>query len=72
MLQLIAAGATAGLSLALALVAEDLGAEIARRVAAQLVLFFERGGGQMQFRRRGVSVSAGRSALTSSRRARSP
>jgi transcriptional regulator GlxA family with amidase domain len=58
-----AAGVTAGLDLALALVEEDLGAEIARRVAAQLVMFFKRGGGQMQFSRRGVSAPSGRSAL---------
>ncbi len=58
-----AAGVTAGLDLALALVEEDLGAEIARHVAAQLVMFFKRGGGQMQFSRRGVSAPAGRSAL---------
>lgn len=58
-----AAGVTAGLDLALALVEEDLGDEIARRVAAQLVMFFKRGGGQMQFSRRGVSAPAGRSAL---------
>lgn len=58
-----AAGVTAGLDLALALVEEDLGAEIARRVASQLVMFFRRGGGQMQFSRRGLSAPAGRSAL---------
>ncbi|MEG9528881.1 MAG: helix-turn-helix domain-containing protein [Hyphomicrobiales bacterium] len=58
-----AAGVTAGLDLALALVEEDLGVEIARRVAAQLVMFFKRGGGQMQFSRRGVSAPSGRSAL---------
>ncbi|GJE43713.1 GlxA family transcriptional regulator [Methylobacterium soli] len=58
-----AAGVTAGLDLALALVEEDLGAEVARRVAAQLVMFFKRGGGQMQFSRRGVSAPTGRSAL---------
>jgi transcriptional regulator GlxA family with amidase domain len=58
-----AAGVTAGLDLALALVEEDLGAEIARRVASQLVMFFKRGGGQMQFSRRGVSAPTGRSAL---------
>ncbi|KAA0124974.1 helix-turn-helix domain-containing protein [Methylobacterium sp. P1-11] len=58
-----AAGVTAGLDLALALVEEDQGAEIARLVAAQLVMFFKRGGGQMQFSRRGVSAPAGRSAL---------
>ncbi|WP_027170999.1 GlxA family transcriptional regulator [Methylobacterium sp. 10] len=58
-----AAGVTAGLDLALALVEEDLGPEIARRVASQLVMFFRRGGGQMQFSRRGLSAPAGRSAL---------
>ncbi len=58
-----AAGVTAGLDLALALVEEDLGAETARRIAAQLVMFFKRGGGQMQFSRRGVSAPIGRSAL---------
>jgi transcriptional regulator GlxA family with amidase domain len=58
-----AAGVTAGLDLALALVEEDQGAEVARRVAAQLVMFFKRGGGQMQFSRRGVSAPVGRSAL---------
>ena len=58
-----AAGVTAGLDLALALVEEDLGDAIARQVAAQLVMFFKRGGGQMQFSRRGVSVPVGRSAL---------
>ena len=63
-----AAGVTAGLDLALALVEEDLGVEIARRVAAQLVMFFKRGGGQMQFSRRGVSAPAGRSALQETQR----
>lgn len=58
-----AAGVTAGLDLALALVEEDLGDEVARRVAAQLVMFFKRGGGQMQFSRRGMTVPVGRSAL---------
>ena len=47
------AGVTAGLDLALALVEEDLGREIARRVAAQLVMFFKRPGGQLQFSRKG-------------------
>ncbi|MCJ2050060.1 GlxA family transcriptional regulator [Methylobacterium sp. J-070] len=63
-----AAGVTAGLDLALALVEEDLGAEIARRVAAHLVMFFKRGGGQMQFSRRGVSAPTGRSALQEAQR----
>lgn len=58
-----AAGVTAGLDLALALVEEDLGPDIAKRVAAQLVMFFKRPGGQMQFSRREQTVPAGRSAL---------
>jgi transcriptional regulator GlxA family with amidase domain len=58
-----AAGVTAGLDLALALVEEDLGREIATRVAGQLVMFFKRPGGQMQFSRTGESLPAGRSAL---------
>ncbi|WP_412033095.1 GlxA family transcriptional regulator [Nitratireductor aquimarinus] len=58
-----AAGVTAGLDLALALVEEDLGSEVAKRVAAQLVMFFKRPGGQLQFSRRGESSVSGRSAL---------
>ncbi|MDB5611472.1 MAG: transcriptional regulator, AraC family [Bradyrhizobium sp.] len=58
-----AAGVTAGLDLALALVEEDLGHEIAMKVAGQLVMFFKRPGGQMQFSRRGEAAPAGRSAL---------
>lgn len=58
-----AAGVTAGLDLALALVEEDLGADIARRVASQLVMFFQRPGGQMQFSRKGQAAPSGRSAL---------
>lgn len=58
-----AAGVTAGLDLALALVEEDLGPEIARRVAAQLVMYFRRSGGQLQYSRFGESRPAGRSAL---------
>ena len=57
------AGVTAGLDLALVLVEEDLGAEIARRVAAQLVMYFRRPGGQMQFSRRGEAAPAGRATL---------
>ncbi|WP_322027790.1 GlxA family transcriptional regulator [Burkholderia sp. BCC1977] len=57
------AGVTAGLDLALALVEEDLGREIARRVAAQLVMFFKRPGGQLQFSRSGAARPAGRSVL---------
>lgn len=58
-----AAGVTAGLDLALALVEEDLGREIAMRVASQLVMFFKRPGGQMQFSRKGEAAPAGRAAL---------
>jgi transcriptional regulator GlxA family with amidase domain len=58
-----AAGVTAGLDLALALVEEDLGREIARRVAGQLVMFFKRPGGQLQFSRKGETRPAGRSVL---------
>ncbi|MDU0342792.1 GlxA family transcriptional regulator [Bosea rubneri] len=58
-----AAGVTAGLDLALALVEEDLGREIALKVASQLVMFFKRPGGQLQFSRKGEAEPAGRSAL---------
>jgi transcriptional regulator GlxA family with amidase domain len=58
-----AAGVTAGLDLALALVEEDLGSEIAMKVASQLVMFFKRPGGQMQFSRKGEAVPTGRAAL---------
>lgn len=43
------AGVTAGMDLALALVAEDHGPEIAHSVAGWLVMFVQRGGGQSQF-----------------------
>ncbi len=42
------AGASAGIDLALGMVEKDLGAEIARQVARQLVLYHRRGGGQSQ------------------------
>ncbi len=58
-----AAGVTSGMDLALALVEEDLGRDVALRVAAQLVMFFKRPGGQMQFSRSGQAAPAGRSAL---------
>ncbi|WP_419728389.1 GlxA family transcriptional regulator [Lichenicola sp.] len=58
-----AAGVTAGLDLALALVEEDLGPGIAKQVASQLVMFFKRPGGQLQFSRRAEASPAGRSAL---------
>ena len=57
------AGVTAGLDLALSLVEEDLGPEVARNVASQLVMFFRRPGGQRQFSRHGETNPAGRSAL---------
>ncbi|HZN15749.1 MAG TPA: GlxA family transcriptional regulator [Acidimicrobiales bacterium] len=43
------AGVTAGMDLALALVEDDLGADVAREVARWLVLFVQRPGGQSQF-----------------------
>lgn len=43
------AGITAGIDLALALVAEDLGEAIAKRAAQQLVVYHRRPGGQSQF-----------------------
>lgn len=58
-----AAGVTAGLDLALALVEEDLGRDIAKRVAGQLVMFFKRPGGQLQFSRKGETRPMGRSVL---------
>ncbi|MGC1328994.1 GlxA family transcriptional regulator, partial [Pseudomonas sp.] len=39
------------------------GEDLARRVASQLVMFFKRPGGQLQFSRKGESLPAGRSAL---------
>jgi transcriptional regulator GlxA family with amidase domain len=43
------AGITAGIDLALAMVAEDYGDEIVQRTAKQLVLYHRRSGGQSQF-----------------------
>jgi transcriptional regulator GlxA family with amidase domain len=43
------AGVTAGIDLALALIGEDLGEEIARRTAQELVVYHRRPGGQSQF-----------------------
>jgi transcriptional regulator GlxA family with amidase domain len=43
------AGVTAGIDLALALVEEDQGADVARSVARQLVVYMQRAGGQSQF-----------------------
>jgi transcriptional regulator GlxA family with amidase domain len=58
-----AAGVTAGMDLAVALVEEDLGRDIAMAVAAELVVFYRRPGGQMQFSRHGDAAPAGRGAL---------
>jgi len=43
------AGITAGIDLALAIVAEDFGDEIAQKTARELVLYHRRSGGQSQF-----------------------
>ncbi len=43
------AGMSAGLDLALALVEDDLGADIARSIARKLVMYHRRAGGQSQF-----------------------
>jgi transcriptional regulator GlxA family with amidase domain len=43
------AGVTAGMDLALALVADDKGQDVARAVARQLVMYVQRPGGQAQF-----------------------
>jgi transcriptional regulator GlxA family with amidase domain len=58
-----AAGVTAGLDLALALIEEDLGRDLAMKVAGRLVMFFKRPGGQMQFSREGEALPSGRSIL---------
>lgn len=58
-----AAGVTAGLDLSLALVEEDLGREMAMKVARQLVMFFKRPGGQSQFSSRSEIRPTGRSGL---------
>jgi transcriptional regulator GlxA family with amidase domain len=42
------AGMTAGIDLALALIEEDLGREVARRVAQMMVVYYHRPGGQLQ------------------------
>ena len=58
-----AAGVTAGMDLALALIEEDLDREIAARVASQLVMYFKRPGGQLQFSRTGQARPVGRTVL---------
>lgn len=58
-----AAGVTAGIDLALALVEEDLGRDVAMAVANQLVMYFKRRGGQLQFSQKGEVKPTGQSAL---------
>ncbi|QKJ85222.1 AraC family transcriptional regulator [Paramixta manurensis] len=58
-----AAGVTSGLDLALKMVEEDLGREVAMAIAASLVMFFRRPVGQLHFSRRGETSLAGRSSL---------
>jgi transcriptional regulator GlxA family with amidase domain len=57
------AGITAGIDLALALVEEDLGSEVALQVARTLVLFMRRPGGQAQFSNTLVSQAAEMASL---------
>src|SRR5207245_1230057 len=57
------AGVTAGIDLALALVEDDLGPEVAREVARQLVVFLQRPGGQAQFSSHLRSAPAAREPL---------
>lgn len=58
-----AAGVTSGLDLALRLVEEDLGRELAQEVAASLVMFFQRPVTQGHFVRKQQVSLAGRSAF---------
>jgi transcriptional regulator GlxA family with amidase domain len=62
------AGVTAGMDLALALVEEDLGAEVALEVARWLVVFLKRPGGQAQFSAGLAAQTAGAGAGASSSR----
>jgi transcriptional regulator GlxA family with amidase domain len=57
------AGVTAGIDLALALVEEDLGREVASLVARHLVVFVRRAGGQAQFSAQLAAASAEREPL---------
>jgi transcriptional regulator GlxA family with amidase domain len=57
------AGVTAGMDLALALLEDDLGGELARDVARHLVLFLRRPGGQSQFSVQLASPLANRPSL---------
>jgi len=57
------AGVTAGLDLALAMVEEDHGRELALRVARELVMFLKRPGGQSQFSAHLAAQSAEKSHI---------
>jgi transcriptional regulator GlxA family with amidase domain len=57
------AGVTAGVDLALAMAADDHGADIARTVASWLVMFYRRPGGQSQFAAPTVALTTDRDAL---------
>jgi transcriptional regulator GlxA family with amidase domain len=57
------AGVTAGMDLALALVADDHGRETALRVARQLVMYVQRPGGQSQFSAQLDAQAAGRDPI---------
>lgn len=57
------AGVTAGIDLALALVEEDLGRELALRIAQMMVVFLRRPGGQSQFSTTLTAQKAERNAL---------
>ncbi|MDM0111324.1 GlxA family transcriptional regulator [Variovorax sp. J22R133] len=57
------AGVTAGMDLALALVEEDHGRDIALRVARELVMFLKRPGGQSQFSAHLAAQTAERSGM---------
>ncbi|MDU9405183.1 GlxA family transcriptional regulator [Pseudomonas sp. zfem004] len=57
------AGVTAGMDLALALVEEDHGRELALSVAREMVMFFKRPGGQSQFSAHLAAQTAERSVI---------
>ncbi len=58
------AGVTAGMDLALALVEEDLGRDVALAAARELVMFLRRPGGQSQFSAQLAAQFAGRAPLS--------
>lgn len=60
------AGVTAGIDLALALIEQDLGADIALKIARQLVVFLKRPGGQSQFSSHLVAQAAQKSPIRAS------